>query len=136
MYSSKAHSGVLQATPQKHRQAVIKRQRLQPFSLHLGPASLYIISVFLIGLMAVLYLSQMSQAVAANQNLQDIRSEQADLSRQDQDLVATIANEQSPGYIAKQATLQGLVPADPSKVWVVAVHNLQPITKQNNGLLP
>ncbi len=136
MYSSKAHTGALPAMQQKNLSAVNRRRRLQPFFFHLGPVTLCVISVLLIGLMAILYLSQVSQAVAANQHLQQIRSEQTTLARQNQDLIDTIAYEQSPAYIVSQAKRQGLVPIDTSKVWVIVVHNLQPIAKDTGETQP
>ncbi len=134
MYSSKAHTGALPAMQQKNLSAVNRRR--PPFFLHLGPVALCVISVLLIGLMAILYLSQVSQAVAANQHLQQIHSEQTMLARQNQDLIDTIAYEQSPAYIASQAKHQGLVPVDTSKVWVIVAHNLQSIAKNTGGTQP
>src|SRR6202022_4032484 len=83
--------------------AAKRRRQLRPFFIHLGPVSLGIASVLLIGLMAVLYLSQVGQAVAANQKIQDIHTQQARLQRQDQDLASVISTEQSPAYIAVAA---------------------------------
>lgn len=112
-----------------------QRRQLYPFFFHMGPMALCITSVLLIGLMAVLYLSQLGQAVAANQQLQDIHTQQVALQRQNQDLMDTIAQEQSPGYIADNAKKLGLVPAEPKIVQVMAVPNLQPI-KDNSHIQP
>src|SRR6266852_2167854 len=107
--------------------AAKRRRQLHPFFFRMGPVALSISSVLLIGLMAVLYLSQLGQAVAANQKLQDLHRQQAVLQRQDQDLVVVVAQEQSPAYIAAHARSLGLVPADPKTVQLVVVPDLKPI---------
>jgi cell division protein FtsL len=96
----------------------------------MGPVALCLTSVVLIGLMAVLYLSQVGQAVDTNHELEQIRQQQSSLTRQNQDLAEQLAEEQSPGYIAKHARQQGLQPADPENVHTVVVPNLQPEQEQ------
>jgi Septum formation initiator. len=113
---------------QERHQRSSARYRVRPFALPMGPVTLTICSILLIGLMAVLYISQQAQAVSANQQLQSMRNEQNQLTRQNQDLTDQIATEQSPAHIAAQATHMGLVPADPAHVQVIKIHNLQPIT--------
>ncbi|GAC1359991.1 MAG: hypothetical protein NVS2B12_04620 [Ktedonobacteraceae bacterium] len=113
-----------------------RRRQLRPFLFHMGPGALCIASVLLMALMAVLYLSQQGQAVAANQNLQDTRNSQAQLQRQKQDLLDTIARERSPAYITEQAQKLGLVPADPKHIRIVKVQNLQPIANSNQDNQP
>jgi cell division protein FtsL len=93
----------------------------------MGPVALSITSVLLIGLMAVLYLSQVGQAAVANQQLQEIQSEQTTLQRQNQDLSQTIAIERSPAYIATQAAKAGLVPENPNNVKIIQIPGLQPL---------
>lgn len=75
--------------------------------------------------MAILYLSQLGQVVATNQQIQDLRSQQAALQRANNDLVNTIAREQSPAYIAAQARKMGLVPVDPQGVQVIVIQGTQ-----------
>ncbi|GCE14407.1 hypothetical protein [Tengunoibacter tsumagoiensis] len=104
-----------------------RRSRFRPLSVQMGPVPLCITSVVLMGMMAVLYLSQLGQAFAANQHLQDLRSQQSVLARQNQDLQDILAQEQSPGFIEAQAVKLGLIPADPQQRWIVPVHNLQPL---------
>ncbi len=116
--------------------AAKQRRQLHPFFFRMGPVALSLSSVLLMGLMAILYLTQLGQAVAANQRLQDTRTQQADLQRQNQDLVYTIAQEQSPAYIAAKAKSLGLVPADPKAVQVVVVRHLRPIPKHNQDIEP
>ncbi|MBA2285470.1 MAG: hypothetical protein H0W02_08315, partial [Ktedonobacteraceae bacterium] len=53
--------------PLKPIVAAKQRRQLHPFFFRMGPVALTISSTLLIGLMAVLYLSQVGQAVAANQ---------------------------------------------------------------------
>lgn len=103
--------------------------RLYPLFFRLGPVALSICSVLLISLLAVLYLSQLSQAVTTNQQIQDLRSRQTELQRQNNDLVNTIASEQSPAYIAAHASAQGLSPANSQNIQVIVVPNVQ--TQQN-----
>jgi cell division protein FtsL len=93
----------------------------------MGPVALSITSVLLIGLMAVLYLNQAGQAIAANQAIQDLRAQQAELQRQNQDVLNTIAHEQSPAYISAEAKKLGLVSADPKNVQMLIIDHLQPV---------
>jgi hypothetical protein len=102
----------------------------------MGPVALSISSVLLIGLMAILYLTQLGQAVAANQRMQDYLAQQAMLRRQNQDLVYVISQEQSPGYIAGAAKALGLVPADPKIVHLLKVKELEPIQAINLHIQP
>jgi cell division protein FtsL len=108
-------SGAFRKHPQQHS-----------WFLNMGPVPLCVISVVLIGLMAVLYLSQVAQAVDTNRQLQQINQQQSSLMRQNQDLAEQLAKEQSPDYIVKHAQQQGLQPADPNKVHTIVVPNLQP----------
>jgi cell division protein FtsL len=116
--------------------AARKRRQLYPFFIHMGPVALCITSVLLIGLMAVLYLGQQGQAVSINQQIQIVRTQQADLQRQNQDLTYTIAQERSPANIAAQATKQGLAPVDPKKVQIVVVPNLRPVPDTDPRFFP
>ncbi len=128
--------GVPKVTPPKPILAAKRRRQLYPFFFSIGPVTLSIISVALIGLMAILYLSQVGQAVAANQKLQDLRAEQAILQRENQDLANTIAQEQSPGYIAIHARAMGLTPADPNTVQIIVVKHLKPIITDDQHIQP
>jgi cell division protein FtsB len=114
--------------------AAKRRRQLYPFFFSMGPVALSICSVLLIGLMAVLYLTQVGQAVSANQQIQDYHDQQAALQRQNQDLIVTIAQEQSPAYIAAKARAMGLVPEDPKLVQVIVVKHLEQMLEdaQNN----
>jgi len=135
MNSLKDRIGASDMTLLKPMVVARRRRQLYPFFFHMGPVALCITSVLLIALMAVLYLSQLGQAVSANQQLQDIHTQQATLQRQNQDLMDTIAQEQSPAYIADNAKKLGLVPAEPKLVQVVTVPNLRPI-KDNSQIQP
>jgi cell division protein FtsL len=99
--------------------AVRGRRRLSPFFLRIGPVALCLCSVLLISLMAILYLSQLGRAVTINQQIQDLRTQQTELQRQNQDLVNTVGQEQSPAYIIAQAKKRGLIPANAQDVQVV-----------------
>ncbi len=126
----------MQAEPPKPILAAKRRRQLYPFLFSMGPVALCICSVFLIGLMAVLYLSQLGQAVSANQQLQDLHTEQATLQRQNQDLVNVIAQEQSPDYIATKAKAMGLVQPDPKTVQVLIVKRLELIQENDPSIQP
>src|SRR5579884_3380489 len=112
------------STTQRSTLSRAAARRLYPFFFHMGPVPLCIISVVLISLMATLYLSQVGQAVSMNQRIEDMHSQQSAIQRQNQDLVDTIAQERSPGYIAQNARKQGLVPVDPRNVQTVVVPGL------------
>ncbi len=116
-----------QEMPKQPIQAAKRRRQLHPFFFRIGPVALSICSVLLIGLMAVLYLSQLGQAVTANQQIQKYQSQQTTLQREDQDLLYTIAHEESPGYIADHAKSLGLIPADSNAVIIVVVPHLLPV---------
>lgn len=116
--------------------AARRRRHLHPFFFHMGPVALVISSVLLIALMAVLYLSQLGQAVAANQEMQNLHREQSQLQRQNQDLVNILAQEQSPAYIEAHAKAQGLVPADPKNVQTLVVPHLKPLSSHNQPIEP
>jgi cell division protein FtsL len=137
MYSLKERLDTPSVTPTKPILAAKRRRQLHPFFFRMGPVALCITSVLLIALMAVLYLSQCGQALAANQQIQKIRDQQSMLRRQNQDLVDIVAQEQSPVYISAQASKLGLVPADPKNVQVLVVPRLQPLRRDNDQqLLP
>jgi hypothetical protein len=116
--------------------AAKRRRQLYPFFFAMGPVALSITSVLLIGFMAVLYLSQVGQAVAENQNLQQTLSQQAEIKRQEQDLTYMVSQEQSPAYIAEHARALGLVPADPKTVQVIIAPKLKPIPIHNEEMRP
>ena len=136
MYSLKERLDAPQATPPRPILAAKRRRQLYPFLFHMGPVALSVTSVLLIGLMALLYLSQVGQAVTANQQLQDLHYQQARLQQQDQDLAIIIAQEQLPAYIADHAAKMGLVPADPTKVQTILLPDLQPIHKNEPPIQP
>lgn len=103
----------------------MRRRQLSPFFFRMGPVALSMCSVLFISLMAILYLSQLGQAVTTNQQIQDLRTRQAVLQRQNKDLVDTIAQERSPAYIAARARAMGLEPVDPHNVQVIVITHMQ-----------
>lgn len=136
MYSLKERISAPQAAPPQPILAAKRRRQLHPFLFRMGPVALCVTSVLLIAMMALLYLSQVGQAVSANQQIQDLHYQQSQLQQQNQDLAQVISQEQLPEYIASQATKMGLVPGDPTKVQNIVVHNLQPIHKSNTIIQP
>jgi len=143
MYGSKAWTAAVSpkgvASPKARSEASLlaqRRRHMHPSFLRMGPAALCITCLLLVGFMAVLYLSQVGQVVAANHQLQDIRNEQAALERQNQDLVDTLTREQSPASIAEQAQKMGLGPIDPKNLWVVQVSHLQEMGQGDGPTVP
>jgi cell division protein FtsL len=135
MYNLKEHKANAQGaqlTPDRPVLAAKRRRQLHPSFFHMGPVALSITSVLLIGLMAVLYLSQLGQAVSANQEIQDIHAEITRLNRSNQDLVNAITRERSPANIAAQAQKMGLVPADAKSVQILVVPHLRTIPNQDD----
>lgn len=116
--------------PASLMQVVRHRRQLHPLFFRMGPVALSICSVLLISLMAILYLSQLGQAVTTNQRIQDLRTQQAALQRQNHDLVNTVAQEQSPAYIAARARAMGLAPTNQQNVRVVVIPRIK---AQPNG---
>ena len=112
-------------------QTMSSRGKQRAFFFRLGPVALSICSVLLISLMAVLYLSQVGQAVTTNQQIQLLRNQETELQRPNSDLINTIASEQSPAYIAAQATRQGLSPASTQNIQIIVVPDIQ--AQQNGG---
>ena len=131
MFRNKQNSGEKhpggQEMPKQPILAAKRRRQLHPFFFRIGPVALSICSVLLIGLMAVLYLSQSGQAVTANQQIQQFQRQQTTLQRENQDLVYTIAQEESPIFIAEHAKSLGLVPAESKAVTILVVPHLIPI---------
>jgi hypothetical protein len=136
MYRLNDRAGAPGAVPPKPILAAKQRRQLHPFFFRMGPVALSISSVLLIGLMALLYLTQLDQAVTANQKLQDLHKQQITLQRQNQDLINVIAQEQSPAYIAAHARTQGLVPANPKTVQVLVIPQLKPIPTDDQRIQP
>lgn len=136
MYSLKDCDTPIKGLPVQSILAAKRRRQLYPFFFHMGPVALCVTSVLLIGLMAILYLSQVGQAVAANQQIQTMNYQQTTLQRQDEDLALNIATEQSPSYIAQQAQRLGLVPVDPKNVQILVVQHMQTIPNHNQPIRP
>jgi len=123
-------NGSRQRTIARRSPALPGRRRFFPLFTRMGPVALSICSVLLISFMAILYLSQLGQAVTTNQQIQNLRNQQTELQRQNNDLTNTVAQEQSPAYIAAHASAMGLQPANPANVQVV---NLPGVQGQGNG---
>jgi cell division protein FtsL len=136
MNSLKDHSATQASASAQPILAAKRRRQLYPFFFHMGPVALCTTSVLLIGLMAIVYLSQVGQAVAANHQLQALQAQQALLQRQDEDLAYQIAQEQSPEYIAAEAAKMGLVPVDPKNVQILIVKHMQAIPVHNDPIQP
>lgn len=120
--SLRQHGGVRQSA---RLLQTVRRRQLPPFLFRMGPVTLSICSVLLISFMAILYVSQLSQAVTTNQQIQDMHAQQAVLQRQNDDLVNTVSQEQSPAYIAARAAAMGLVPVEQQNSQSVVIPHLK-----------
>lgn len=103
----------------------VRRRQLPPFLFRMGPVTLSMCSVLLISFMAILYLSQLGQAVTTNQQIQDLHTQQTTLHRQNNDLTNTVAQEQSPAYIAARAAAMGLIQATEKDTNVIVLPRLK-----------
>ena len=77
----------------------------------------------LVGLLALLYLSQVAAVTATHQTLLQEQARQSDLRRQDATLHAELGQLESPTYIEQRARALGMVPADPAAVVWIALHD-------------
>ena len=133
---SQAHHPPVPGVPAGPILAAKRRRQLHPFFYRIGPVTLSVCSVLLIGLMAILYLSQLGQAVNSNQQIQDLRQQQATMQRENQDLVNTIAQEESPAYIVGHARAMGLIPADPKTIQILVVKHLRAVPGDDQNIQP
>lgn len=90
------------------------RQRLPLVALELA---------VVVGLLALLYLSQVAAVTATHQTLLREQQRQSDLRRQDAELRAQLGSVESPAYIEQRARELGLVPANPASVIWVTIHD-------------
>jgi len=75
------------------------------------PPSIMLASVAMIGLLAMLYLSQVAGVATANSQLRDLNAEQTRLQRQDAQLHQQLGTVTNPAYIDRRAREMGLAPA-------------------------
>ncbi len=101
--------------------ASARLHRLSPLLVRMGPVTLTLSCLALIGLVAVLYLGQVGAATAANAQLLDLRARHTQLVRQDQLLHQRLGEDQSPAYIDRRARELGLEPAPPGAIRVIVV---------------
>ncbi len=99
--------------------AEARLRRLSPLLVRMGPVTLTLSCLALIGLMALAYLGQVGAATAANAQLLDLRDQHTQLVRRDQALHQRLAEDQSPAYIDRRARELGLEPAPPGSIKVI-----------------
>ncbi|HEU5199653.1 MAG TPA: hypothetical protein VFU32_08445 [Ktedonobacterales bacterium] len=107
--------------PAKPLQAARERRRLAAAIYQLKPLQLGIIGGVLISLLAVLYLNEVGLATQANQRLQQLAADQAQLQRTNQQLRQQQGTLQSPSYIINHAKQMGMVPEDPANVQIITI---------------
>jgi cell division protein FtsB len=101
--------------------AQARYERLLPFRLRLGPVTITLACLVLVGLLAMAYLGQVASVASANQRLQALQAQQDLLRREDEEAHARLGAAQSPAYIRQRAQALGLVPAPPGSIQVIAV---------------
>ena len=87
-----------------------------------------------IGLLALLYLSQVGAVTSANASLQSAQARQTSLRRQNAQAHAQLAAARNPAYIDQRARAMGLAPVTtdtPSRPIVIPVH-VQPLLGQSS----
>ena len=101
--------------------AAARLRRLSPLLVRMGPVTLTLSCLALIGLVAMVYLGQVGAATAANARLLALQQEHALLVREDEALHERLGAAQSPAYIDRRARELGLEPAPPGSIQVIAV---------------
>jgi len=76
-----------------------------------------------VGLLAMIYLSQVAAVTSAHDTLLQEQARQTDLRRQDAEARARLAQAQNPAYIAQRARELGMVPANPAAIIWVTIHD-------------
>lgn len=76
-----------------------------------------------VGLLALLYLSQVAALTSTRQTLLQEQTRQTTLRRQDADLHAQLGRLQSPASVEQRARALGMVPADPAAVVWITLHD-------------
>src|SRR5258708_5689414 len=89
----------------------------------LRPLAPALFGIVLVGLLALLYLSEVAGVEAANTQLRTLRDQQARLERQEAQLRAQLGVVTSPAYIEQRARALGLVPASGAPIFIVRVPN-------------
>jgi hypothetical protein len=87
------------------------------------PLALALFGVMLVGLLALLYLSEVAGVEAANTQLRALRDQQARLARQEAQLREQLGVVTSPAYIEQRARALGLVPASGAPIFIIRVPN-------------
>ena len=92
-------------------EAIEGEHRHSRFGALTQPRSVLLLSMVIIGLLALLYLHTASQAAEANSQLQMEHAQHLQLERQDQQLHLQLGEATSPAYIDRAARALGLSPS-------------------------
>ncbi|MGH2501920.1 MAG: septum formation initiator family protein [Ktedonobacterales bacterium] len=103
--------------PQRGARATWARFARQPWPLMLLEFAT------VVGLLALLYLSQVAALTTTRQTLLQEQTRQTTLRRQDADLHAQLGRLQSPAYVEQRARALGMVPANPASVVWITLHD-------------
>lgn len=76
-----------------------------------------------VGLLALLYLSQVAALTTTRQTLLQEQTRQTTLRRQDAELHAQLGRLHSPAYVERRARALGMVPANPASVVWITLHD-------------
>jgi cell division protein FtsB len=87
------------------------------------PLALVLFGVALVGLLALLYLSEVAGVEATNAQLRAQQDQQARLERQEAQLRERLGVVTSPAYIEQRARALGLVPASGAPIFIVRMPN-------------
>jgi hypothetical protein len=101
--------------------AAARLRQFSPLLVRMGPVTLTLSCLALIGLVAMVYLGQVGAATAANAHLLALQQEHMLLVREDQALHERLGVAQSPAYIERRARELGLEPAPPGSIQVIVV---------------
>lgn len=96
-----------------------RRERL--VGLLRRPLAFALFGIALAGLLALIYLDEVSGVTRANAELRDLQATQTRLEREDAALRAKLGAVTSPAYVERRARELGLRPGDPGGVVVVTV---------------
>ncbi len=83
------------------------------------PSAFALFGIALVGLLALIYLNEVSGVTRANAELRDLQATQTRLEREDAAQRAKLGTVTSPAFVAQRARELGLQPGDPAGVVIV-----------------
>lgn len=123
-YTEQRDLATLGGSQRSARGSALARARYErrlPFRLRLGPVTITLLCLALVGALALVYLGQQAAVASENQRLQALQAQQQLLRREDEAAHARLGAAQNPEYIRRRAGELGLVPAPPESAQVIVV---------------